>query len=352
MTLSCKRGVNWNFPYFKCTQKTNNKPSYSKNFNIFFNMDSTKRIATQDLHLASCNKRTRTCNEDNASVGSNQESDAETSAPQGTTNKSIPLFLQKLYNMVDSSTKNEEERLLISWVDIDPNLFVIYNPKLFEKKVFKNYFSSTISSFKRQLCYYGFKKITDGPLTAHIPRGSGVVYRQDEGFFRRGRPDLLSEVKRTSRISDPKEEANALRGKVDELQKEVAGLRKELMEMKNLKREMEGMRAEFKSFVRSSSNIACNLRRRASRQKNETVSDIKRRVSVHQDISSSVAPSNVLSRPSSISTRELSAGRRSVMSLLPKPLFDREFSTDSATSNHWALLKDVLFESSISEVGV
>lgn len=123
-----------------------------------------------------------------------------TSSPPLVT-KPTPLFLQKLYEMVNSATNDENERKILSWSEYDDTLFVIYNLKQFEEIVLlKNKRFTSMSSFRRQLSYYGFKKVTYGPLTTHSGnKNKGTIYRQHDGLFRRGRPDLLSEMRRTSK---------------------------------------------------------------------------------------------------------------------------------------------------------
>jgi hypothetical protein len=274
--------------------------------------------------------------------------------------KSIPLFLQKLYDLVDSSSCDDENKDVVSWNDVDPTLFVIYDTKKFEQKLFKQFFTSAYSSFKRQLCYYGFKKITDGPLTSHIPK-RGVVYRQDNGLFCRDRPELLSEVKRTSRVADPKEETVHLRSKVDELQQEVIELRNELIEMRSLRSEFSIMRAELfelkqvaqtaklmkPSGLLSNTSLARRVSKYPSDERNLDCTVPTKKVVKGSDSSFNQERNIASNLPKALLDRDMSTGSVTVndlMQFLPRPMLDRDASTCSMNSQHWTFLKDALLE--------
>ena len=104
-----------------------------------------------------------------------------------------------------------------------------------------------MGSFRRQLSYYGFKKITRGPLFRQLDSRSSA-FRQDDGLFQRGRPDLLADVKRTSRNTDSGSEQQELVRKIDGLSVELDDLRNELLMIKDdIYNEMKEIRGELNS---------------------------------------------------------------------------------------------------------
>lgn len=66
----------------------------------------------------------------------------------------LPLFLLKLYEIVDDNSTNE----IISWLNGDQ--FIIHDPKEFSKVVLPKYFKrANFPSFIRQLNLYDFHKL-------------------------------------------------------------------------------------------------------------------------------------------------------------------------------------------------
>ena len=332
---------------------------------IMFNTENTtnnKRLASTNVQMLPCKKmhyELASCDSDFLTYDNNDNntvtSTASISSDNNTTpntvcGKSIPLFLQKLYDLVETSSHDNVSKGIVSWNSADPTLFVIYDTKKFEQQIFKQFFTSTYSSFKRQLCYYGFKKITDGPLTSHIPK-RGVVYRQDDGLFCRGRAELLSEVKRTSRVSDPKEEHLALRTKVDDLQQEVSELQKELIEMRSFKSEFAIMRAELFQLRQIAQSAKLTKPSRISRLPSlslhvseNLVDERTLNCTVPKKTEYSVAnPSSnqvknlTINRPK-FSSRDISIGSvamHDLMQWIPRPMLDRDASTSSINSCQW-----------------
>ncbi|CAG8637861.1 8988_t:CDS:2, partial [Ambispora gerdemannii] len=75
--------------------------------------------------------------------------------PSRTGNKSVPAFLNKLYNMVNDPQSNE----LITWSEGGTS-FLVKRPQDFAREVLPRFFKhNNFSSFVRQLNMYGFHKI-------------------------------------------------------------------------------------------------------------------------------------------------------------------------------------------------
>lgn len=102
------------------------------------------------------------------------DSKMDTDKPQTT------VFIQKVYDLVQDA----ETADTVSWEESGES-FVIWRVGDFTEKVLPAYFKhSNMSSFVRQLNQYGFHKI------------SHERWEFQHEFFRRDRPDLLSQIKR------------------------------------------------------------------------------------------------------------------------------------------------------------
>jgi len=121
--------------------------------------------------------------------------------------KPVPLFLQKLYHMLEHSTNDTIECKIVSWDANDPACFVIRNLDKFREVVLPKYFSSAMSSFKRQLNYYGFVKIHDSEpailLKDAAVKVSQLSYRHEHGYMRRGCKSLLQNIRRLTCSAKP-----------------------------------------------------------------------------------------------------------------------------------------------------
>eukprot|EP00816_Leptocylindrus_hargravesii_P013663 CAMPEP_0196826988 /NCGR_PEP_ID=MMETSP1362-20130617/93919_1 /TAXON_ID=163516 /ORGANISM="Leptocylindrus danicus, Strain CCMP1856" /LENGTH=652 /DNA_ID=CAMNT_0042207599 /DNA_START=140 /DNA_END=2098 /DNA_ORIENTATION=+ len=188
-------------------------------------------------------------------------------------NRPVPMFLQKLFHMLETATGDPRMSPIVSWSEHHNDCFCIHNVQAFSSQVIPKYFESTMSSFKRQLNYYGFQKINDAPLlleeqasnsdTSVVAKAtskkktgnnnlkkskkggndlSTMTYRHEHGKFQRNRPDLLPQVRRATRAVDPKAESAELREKVTHLEEEVLRLTDEL-------RRIRGEMTHFKSFI-------------------------------------------------------------------------------------------------------
>jgi len=143
--------------------------------------------------------------------------------------KPASIFITKLHHMLE----HDDDSPVVSW-SADGTFFTIHSIQSFCKRTLPKYFASNFTSFKRQLNYYGFQKLNDEPVTSK-KRSSAiqtVSYRHCEMLFLRGRADLLQNIKRTTAGTDPKVEAEEMKGKIVKLENQVTDLQSELHEMK------------------------------------------------------------------------------------------------------------------------
>jgi len=165
-----------------------------------------------------------------------------------------PLFVKKLYHMLETSSASSI-RSIVSWSEYDNgSTFTIKNSQMFSQKVLPKYFDCTLSSFKRQLNYYGFVRVpTDAAIaSAEIHKKSrALIYRHERDKFRQNHPELLYEVRRSTG-SDPKIELDYLREKVCSLEDDIAEMSGELNEIKTQMLIFQ----EFMTTQQSASNVA------------------------------------------------------------------------------------------------
>lgn len=101
-------------------------------------------------------------------------------------------FPQKLFKAVTECDQGLDSSIL-SWVP-DGKAFRIHKPRAFETLIIPKYFDhGKISSFRRQLIYYGF--------TRAIDINNEGAYQHP--FFIRGRPDLVYKVRRSYATNSP-----------------------------------------------------------------------------------------------------------------------------------------------------
>uniref|UniRef100_A0A7S2PSB1 HSF-type DNA-binding domain-containing protein n=1 Tax=Leptocylindrus danicus TaxID=163516 RepID=A0A7S2PSB1_9STRA len=144
--------------------------------------------------------------------------------------KPTPVFLKKLYHMLE---QDDEISNIVSWSP-DGISFIIYSIQSFSKKVLPKYFESSLSSFRRQLHYYGFQKVNDDPMLVQEKKSTpqSLIYRHEDNKFCSGRPDLLQQIRRTTRSADPKVEAQKLKQAVRNLEVKVSSLQEQVDELR------------------------------------------------------------------------------------------------------------------------
>ena len=135
-----------------------------------------------------------------------------------------------------SSPNADDIKAIVSWNDSDNGqTFIVKNSQLFSQRIIPKYFDCTLSSFKRQLNYYGFVRVTDDDVNNIVKKGKkksrAMKYRHERGKFQQNHPEMLYEIRRST-CNDPKIELDYLRDKVNSLEDECSDLRKELTDVK------------------------------------------------------------------------------------------------------------------------
>jgi len=133
----------------------------------------------------------------------------------------IQRFVQKLWKIVNSGSA------LVGW-SADGLRVVVHKPKDFAKLVLPRYFNtSAMSSFTRQLHFYGFKK------TPTAKRTRAKNWECHHEHFVRDHPELLIRItrKRCNVQMASQEETSQLRKEIDELRQTVELQKKQMQSM-------------------------------------------------------------------------------------------------------------------------
>lgn len=141
--------------------------------------------------------------------------------PVANNNGKVQRFVQKLWKIVNSKS------VLVGW-SADGLKVVVRRPKDFAKRILPRYFNtSNMSSFTRQLHFYGFKKT----LTANRSRADNWECQHE--YFVRNHPEWLARItrKRCNIQMASQEETSQLRKEVDELREMVAQQQKQMQSM-------------------------------------------------------------------------------------------------------------------------
>ncbi|KAI9323592.1 hypothetical protein BX666DRAFT_2037059 [Dichotomocladium elegans] len=126
------------------------------------------------------------------SVDNNNSIVAENGDCQAPSQRNIPVFLDKLYSMVNDPSTDD----MIHWSE-DGTSFIVQGREEFAKVVLPQFYKhNTFASFVRQLNMYHFHKIPHIRQGALISDSTHEVWEFSNPHFQRGRPGLLSVVAR------------------------------------------------------------------------------------------------------------------------------------------------------------
>jgi len=151
-------------------------------------------------------------------------------AKKGHATPTVPVFLQKTYELIDTCAPN-----IASWSP-DGLTFVVKDPQKFQFEHIPKYFKhNNFSSFVRQLNFYGFHKVKADPLRIEEAETSeeSKYWKFHHEKFQRGRPDFLSEIRKTNRIeAAEKQEVESLKYEVVGLRNQVSGMKDDIDSLK------------------------------------------------------------------------------------------------------------------------
>lgn len=155
----------------------------------------------------------------------------------------IPIFLRKTYHMIDSC-----DPTIACWSE-DGETFVVKDPVKFERTIIPQFFKhSKFSSFVRQLNFYAFRKIKYADTLRIDPKLEAETanywrFRHDK--FQKGKPELLSEIKRmngqkstkasaANNSGDKKQDPDALKSELNSLKKRIEDMSKNMDDLTTL----------------------------------------------------------------------------------------------------------------------
>jgi len=149
-----------------------------------------------------------------------------------TKSDNAPIFLRKTYELINTCDPN-----IATWAD-DGSSFVVKDVNKFASEEIPTFFKhNNFSSFVRQLNLYGFRKIRIDPIRIR-DEDSGTeskYWRFRHANFLKGRPDLLSQIKKTSSIEPAeKQEVDALKIEVKDLKNQLSVITKDMDRLASL----------------------------------------------------------------------------------------------------------------------
>lgn len=144
-----------------------------------------------------------------------------------------PVFLQKTYDMIESSPES-----VACWSE-NGESFIIKLPREFAKTMLPRYFKhNNFSSFVRQLNFYGFRKHKkDEIVITNVNDETKNWWEFYHEKFVRGKEELMTQIRRKT-YSEPtspeREEVETLKMSVENLQSQVSELMGQLSDLTSL----------------------------------------------------------------------------------------------------------------------
>jgi len=145
-------------------------------------------------------------------------SSSNNSSATSSTSTKVQRFVQKLWNIVNAGSA------LVGW-NASGTRIVVHKPKQFAEQILPRYFNTcNLSSFTRQLHFYGFKK------TLGRKRSRQENWECEHEWFARNHPEWLTRItrKRCNVQLASQEETSELRKQLRTLQDTVARQQKQL----------------------------------------------------------------------------------------------------------------------------
>lgn len=151
----------------------------------------------------------------------------------GNSAAAAPVFLQKTYDMIESSPES-----VACWSE-NGESFIIKLPREFAKTMLPRYFKhNNFSSFVRQLNFYGFRKHKkDEIVITNVNDETKNWWEFYHEKFVRGKEELMAQIRRKT-YSEPtspeREEVETLKMSVENLQSQVSELMGQLSDLTSL----------------------------------------------------------------------------------------------------------------------
>lgn len=142
-----------------------------------------------------------------------------------------PLFLRKTFAMINSAPLE-----IASWSD-GGETFLVKDPKRFADETIPQFFKhNNFSSFVRQLNFYGFRKVKSELLVGGQADDNKQWWEFRHPLFQRGKPHLLSDIKRAVHYGDPSnpQEVAELKCQVSGLQEKISTMTDSISQLKDL----------------------------------------------------------------------------------------------------------------------
>ncbi|XP_032083511.1 heat shock factor protein 3-like isoform X2 [Thamnophis elegans] len=177
---------------------------------------------------------------------------------------SVPGFLAKLWSLVEDPGSDD----VIAWSRNGQN-FCILDEQRFAKELLPKYFKhNNLSSFIRQLNIYGFRKVIaleNGMITS----GKNIAIEFQHPFFKRGKVDLLANIKRKvatvrpedlkicpddlhkvlSEVQEMREQQNSMDIKLESMKRENKALWKEVAFLRQKHNQQQQLLSKIVEFI-------------------------------------------------------------------------------------------------------